>query len=92
MIFRTKPKQQDPWSQWGGRRARHVPYTVLDCEMTGLNPKKDQIVAIGACKIHQGQLDLGQTFYQVIKTDVPLSRENILIHRLTHSQIASGRP
>ena len=31
-------------------------YTALDLETTGLNPKKDKIIEIGAVKVRNGEI------------------------------------
>ena len=40
-------------------------FVVFDTELTGLNRKKDEIISIGAVKIKDLQIDLGQTFHRL---------------------------
>ena len=49
-------------------------YVVFDTELTGLNRKKDEIIAIGAVRIRDLQIDLGETFHYYVK---PQNRDHL---------------
>lgn len=57
-------------------------YVVFDTETTGLNPKKDDIVSIGAVKIKDNKILTSQTFEVFIKNSCEMSSKSIEIHRL----------
>lgn len=67
-------------------------YVVFDTELTGLNRKKDEIIAIGAVRIRDLQIDLGETFHYYVK---PQNRDHTratLIHRITPQQLEQAPP
>lgn len=66
-------------------------FTVVDCEMTGLNPKKDEILSIGAVRVCGGRILLKEKFYKVFKPYEAVSPEEImLIHGLGREDMNEG--
>lgn len=65
-------------------------YIVLDTETTGLNPKKDEILSIGAVKIKDNQILTSQSFEIFIKPVEEISAESIKIHHIRPSDIEHG--
>jgi len=57
-------------------------YVVFDTETTGLNPKKDEILSIGAVKIKDNKIITSQTFEVFIKNSGKISSKSIEIHRI----------
>ncbi|EQB35600.1 DNA polymerase III subunit epsilon [Sulfurimonas hongkongensis] len=57
-------------------------YVVFDTETTGLNPKKDEIVSIGAVKVKNNKILTSQTFEVFIKNSCEMSSKSIEIHRI----------
>ena len=57
-------------------------YIVLDTETTGLNPKKDEILSIGAVKIKNNQIITSESFEIFIKPLEDISHMSIKIHLL----------
>ena len=62
-------------------------FVVLDTELTGLNRKKDEIISIGAVKIKNLQIDLGETFHRYIQPQKLDHTEATLVHRITPQQL-----
>ena len=62
-------------------------FVVLDTELTGLDPGKDDIISIGAVRMQGGRLDIGGAFYELVKPSATLDGKSIVIHRITPSQI-----
>ena len=74
-----------------GRSIDDIDYCVLDCEMSGLDVTRHEIISIGAVRIQGGEIDLGNSFYRVIRPErVNMSVDNVLIHRLNHDQVSAG--
>lgn len=72
---------------------RTMTFTVLDCEMTGLDPLRDEILSIGAVRIRGGRVTMAERFYQVFKpTEAVSSKEVILIHGLGPDEVSRGVP
>ena len=60
---------------------------VFDTELTGLNVKKDEIVAIGAVKIRNLQIQCTETFYALVKPDDHAHTPSTLVHRITPQEL-----
>lgn len=55
----------------------------FDCETTGLNPKKDDIISIGAVKIKGDKIDLRNKFERFVKPkNAAMVEEAIKIHHI----------
>lgn len=67
-------------------------YVAFDTETTGLNPKNDHILSIGAVKITGNRIDLKNRFYCVVNPDVPINEETIKIHGLRRKDLENGVP
>ncbi|MFA6190748.1 MAG: 3'-5' exonuclease [Sulfurimonas sp.] len=57
-------------------------YIVFDTETTGLNPKMDEILSIGAVKIRDNKILTSQTFEVYLKNSKEISSKSIQIHRI----------
>ena len=57
-------------------------YVCLDCETTGLNPKKDEILSIGAVHIKDNKVIMRETFNIFVKPSKNISAESIKIHHI----------
>ncbi len=62
-------------------------FVVLDTELTGLDRGLDEIVAIGAVRIDNLQIDLGQTFHTYVRPQRLDHTEATLVHRITPEQL-----
>ncbi|WP_028951244.1 3'-5' exonuclease [Sulfurihydrogenibium subterraneum] len=67
-------------------------YVVFDTETTGLNPKTDDILSIGAVKIKQNRILLKDRFYTVVKPEKDINEETIKIHGLRKKDLENGIP
>ncbi|WP_028457059.1 3'-5' exonuclease [Chloroflexus sp. Y-396-1] len=81
--------EPDPKLPW-----REVPYTVIDVETTGLDPRHDALIAIGAVNVENGRVLLKQTWYSLIRppADREPSVESIRIHHLTPEELQHAPP
>ncbi len=61
-------------------------YVVMDTELTGLDPKVDSIVSIGCIKMTGSKINIGQTFYRVVKPETALTSKSVIIHGITPSE------
>jgi len=55
-------------------------YVVFDTETTGLNPKNDEILSIGAVKIKENKILTSQTFEVFVKNSKEINTKSIEIH------------
>jgi DNA polymerase III subunit epsilon len=63
---------------------------ALDLETTGLDPKSDRIIEIGAVAIVNGEVALGDYFHRVLATSGTVSSENRVVHGVTAAEQYSG--
>lgn len=66
-------------------------FVVLDVEATGLNTRKDLILAIGAVAVRDGAIALGERFHCVLQREHEVT-ESVLIHGLGPDAVAQGVP
>ncbi len=62
----------------------------FDCETTGLNPKEDEIISIGAIKIKGNKILASQKLSILIKTEREVSSESIKIHHIREIDLKEG--
>ena len=65
-------------------------WVVIDCETTGLNIAKDQIISIGAVKIIGNTLMTSERLNLLVKPNKAVSAESVKIHRLRELDVAHG--
>ncbi len=66
-------------------------YVCFDCETTGLNPKVDEIISIGAMIIKGNKILHSRKFERFCQTQKPLDEENIKIHHIRECDILNAR-
>jgi hypothetical protein len=66
-------------------------YVSLDCETTGLNPKKDEILSIGAVLIKDNKILMRQTFNVFVKPSKLINPESIKIHLLRETDLENAQ-
>jgi DNA polymerase-3 subunit epsilon len=64
---------------------------VFDTETTGLNPKEDEILSIGAVKIKDNKILTSQTFEIYIKNSKEISAKSIQIHGIRPCDLQSAK-
>ncbi|MEZ5899252.1 MAG: 3'-5' exonuclease [Hyphomicrobiaceae bacterium] len=60
----------------------------IDCETTGLNTRKDDIVSIAAIKIRGNHILTSEAFCVTVKPNANLDAESIKIHQILRSDVA----
>ncbi|NDY91956.1 3'-5' exonuclease [Ideonella livida] len=65
-------------------------WVSLDCETTGLNPRTDDIIAIGAVRIRGNRVLTSQTLRLLVKPRKAVSAEAIKVHGLRERDVAGG--
>ena len=60
----------------------HDEYICLDCETTGLNPRKDEILSIGAVIIKKNKILMRKTLNIFVKPSNNIAIESIKIHHI----------
>lgn len=63
---------------------------VFDTETTGLNPKKDDIVSIGAVKIRGNKILTNDTLHILVRQEKAISSDSIKIHQIRNCDATDG--
>lgn len=65
-------------------------FVAVDVESSGLDPRNDRLLAIGAIAVSNSRLECGETFYALLRQDAASSDENILLHGIGGTAQTSG--
>lgn len=65
-------------------------WVAIDCEMTGLNPKKHHLLSVAAIHINDNTIDTGNGMHLVCKPPVMPDRDTIVIHGLRTADVEHG--
>ena len=60
---------------------------VFDCETTGLDPKVDNIISIGAVKIRGNKILTNEAIHIFVKQEKQISPKSITIHQIRHCDL-----
>jgi DNA polymerase-3 subunit epsilon len=76
------PGASTPWKEAG--------WCAVDLELTGLDPRKDVVVAIGAVPIDEGRVLIGQSLYTLVCTSKRSEEAAVLLHKLRVPDLADA--
>ena len=65
---------------------------VFDCETTGLKPKVDDIISIGAVKVKGNKILTNEAIHLFVKQEKQISHESITIHQIRHCDLEEAIP
>jgi DNA polymerase III subunit epsilon len=65
-----------------------VRFVVLDCETTGLNPRTDRIITIGAVAVRDAEIVLGDSFESLLR--VAENTAAVTVHGITRDESLKG--
>ncbi len=80
----ARPADQTPW--------REASWCALDLELTGLDPRRNDIIAVGAVPIEDGRIMLGQSFYTLVRSTRRSEHGAVLVHKLRVADLADAPP
>jgi DNA polymerase-3 subunit epsilon len=72
------------------RNAWELDYLVLDFETTGLDARKDAILSMGYTEIRGGRVKMDACTHRIIKLNIPLPPETVVIHKITDDRMNAG--
>jgi DNA polymerase-3 subunit epsilon len=67
-------------------------WVALDCETTGLNPRSDEIISIGAVRIVGERILTSERLELLVRPEKGVSADSVRIHRLRERDVAGGLP
>lgn len=71
------------WSRPRGRTGwREAEWCAIDLELTGLDPRHDEIIAIGAVPVVGARVLLREAVYTLVRSARPSGHAAVLVHRL----------
>ena len=76
-AFMFDPEPRDEW-------------VAIDCETTGLDVSRDQVVAIGAVRIAGNRVLTSERLELLVRPERKVSRESVRVHMLRESDVAQG--
>lgn len=65
-------------------------WVAIDCEMTGLDPKKDHLLSIAAIHINGSKIDSGNGLHLICRPPVMPKKDTIIIHGLRPLDVENG--
>lgn len=71
---------------------READWCAVDLELTGLDPRHDEIIAIGAVPVTGGRVVLGEAVYTLARSARPSGRAAVLLHKLRVADLAEAPP
>lgn len=66
-------------------------FVVADVETSGLNPRRDRLLSIGAVAVERMRIVPREAFDAVLRNEIPSTRANVLVHGLTPTRQAAGQ-
>ena len=75
-----------------GRALRDLSYVVFDCETTGLDPVRDEVVQLGAVRVVNGKIVEGEKFDRLVNPGRPIPPAATRVHHIDNAMIASAAP
>lgn len=73
-------------------RWRRATYAVVDLETTGLDPRRDEIIAFASVPVDAGRIAIGNVNSVTIRPERMPTEETIRIHGLRPEELAPARP
>jgi len=64
---------------------------AIDCETTGLDRRRDDIVTVAAIPIRGSRILASARFEAIVRPEAPMKAEAIKVHRLREGDVAGGR-
>ena len=65
-------------------------WVAIDCEMTGLNPKKHHLLSVAAIHINDNKIDTGNGLHLICRPPSMPNRDTIVIHGLRAGDVEQG--
>lgn len=87
MFDFLKQRREAPASLDKDAPITEVHYIAIDTELTGLNERKDSIISIGAVRMTGTKIELGNTFYKLVRPDAKFRADSVVVHGITPSDV-----
>jgi len=78
------PRARAPW--------REASYCVVDLELSGLDPRVDEILSYGAVSVEGGRVLAGATRYGLVRPQHPVPERTVLVHGIRTVDLVDAPP
>jgi len=78
------PAPRTPWNA--------APWCVVDLELSGLDPRRHEIVSFAAVPVEQGRVQLADAVYGLVRPSRPLTESSVRIHGLRAADLEDAPP
>jgi len=85
-----KRQLKDPAYQFLFEPPTRAGVVSIDCETTGLNPKKDDIITLAAIRVIGNDIFTSEGMHLTLRPNQPINGAAITIHRLRNCDVAHG--
>ncbi len=69
---------------------RDLTFVVFDSETTGLDPRKDAVVQLGAVRIVNGRVIASETFESLVNPERPIPAQSTKVHGINDAMVADA--
>lgn len=73
-------------------RLSELPAVVLDTETTGLDPRRDRVISVGAIRLHGPRLYRSRTLNMLVNPGRSIPSRTIPIHGISNAMVADAPP
>jgi DNA polymerase-3 subunit epsilon len=80
----SQPAQSTPWDR--------APWCVVDLELSGLDPRRHEIVSYAAIPIDEGRVQLARAASGLVRPSRPLTDSSIRIHGIRAADLVDAPP
>ena len=67
-------------------------WAVVDCETSGLDPRRDRLLSVAAIEVADGRIVLSRSYSALLRQKAPSRADNILVHGIGGDAQLGGRP
>lgn len=90
LVYDFELLAQRPTGDLATTPLRSLVYTVFDTETTGLLPHKDEIVQIGAVRIVNGRIVVGEEINQLVNPGIPIPASTTRVHGISDRMVGDA--
>jgi DNA polymerase-3 subunit epsilon len=77
-------------AELGETPLQELVYVVFDTETTGLDPLKDEVVQLGAVRVVNGQIVVGEVFETLVNPQMPVPQQSTNVHGIDQAMVANA--
>ncbi|GAA6182746.1 hypothetical protein NBRC116594_41840 [Shimia sp. NS0008-38b] len=87
LTFDFELLADQPTSDLSQRKLDQISFVIFDCETTGLLPHKDELVQVGAVRVHRNKIIEGEHINRLINPGRPIPSSSSRVHHITDAMV-----